>query len=205
MTESGLYQTPLQFCLEVLKVIAAAVVIMLVIRTFIFEPFYIPSNSMLHTLQPGDRVFVNKFSYGIHLPLVSGEIFSLGEPQRGDIVVFPFPRNPKVDYIKRVVGLPGDVIEVRDKQLYRNGEAVTDEPYVIHLDPRTTNGRRDFMPPLTVPPGKLFVMGDNRDGSEDSRFWDFVDKNTVYGKAVIIYWSSNNFIDISWSRIGKLL
>ena len=205
MTESNLYQTPLQFLLEALKVIAAAVVIMMIIRTLLFEPFYIPSGSMLNTLQPGDRVFVDKFSYGIHLPLVPGEVVSLGEPQRGDIVVFPFPHNPKIDYIKRVVGLPGDTLEIRNKQLYRNGEAVTDEAYVIHSDSRTFPGRRDFMPPITVPEGKLFVMGDNRDASEDSRFWDFVDKKSVYGKAVIIYWSSNNFINISWSRIGNLL
>lgn len=205
MTELGLYKTPLQFFLEAVKVIAAAVVIMMIIRTFFFEPFYIPSGSMLNTLQPGDRVFVNKFSYGVHLPLISGEIVALGEPQRGDIIVFPFPRNPKVDYIKRVVGLPGDTIEVRNKQLYRNGEAVTDEAYVIHSDSRVIPGRRDFMPPVTVPEGKLFVMGDNRDASEDSRFWDFVEKKNVYGKAVIIYWSSNDFINISWSRIGKML
>jgi signal peptidase I len=204
MAGSALYQTPLQNIMEIVKVIAAAVIIMFIIRSFIIEPFYIPSGSMLNTLQPGDRVFVNKFSYGIHLPFMPRAVVSTGKPARGDIVVFPFPQNPKVDYIKRVVGLPGDVLEVRDKQFYRNGEAVN-ESYVIHSDPRTLSDRRDFMPPVTVPEGKIFVMGDNRDASLDSRFWAFVDLDTVYGKAFIIYWSGNNFININWERIGNLL
>ncbi|MDR2160889.1 MAG: signal peptidase I [Desulfovibrio sp.] len=204
MAESGLYQTPWQHLLEIVKIIAAAVVIMLLIRTFLFEPFIIPSNSMLSTLQPGDRIFVAKFSYGIHLPLAQKEILSLGEPGRGDIIVFPYPRNPRIDYIKRVVGLPGDVLEIREKQLYRNGEAVQ-EDYISHSSSQVIPGWRDFMRPVSVPPGKLFVMGDNRDDSQDSRYWGFVDKDTVHGRAVIIYWSSLNFINISWSRIGTLL
>jgi signal peptidase I len=204
MAESGLYQTPLQHVLEYAKIIVAAVAIMLFIRTFLIQPFVIPSGSMLHTLQPGDRIFVTKFSYGIHLPFLAKELISLGEPERGDIIVFPYPRNPKVDYIKRVIGLPGDVLEIRDKQLFRNGEPVI-EDYITHSSPQILPGWRDIMRPITVPPGKLFVMGDNRDDSQDSRYWGFVEKDTVHGRAVIIYWSSLNFIDISWRRIGTLL
>ena len=198
-----LYQTPLQTFLEFLKIIVVALIIAVVIRSFIVQPYIIPSGSMLNTLHIGDRLFVTKFSYGIHLPFVEKEIFSMGEPQHGDIIVFPFPKNPEIDYIKRVVGLPGDVIEIRDKQLYRNGQAVQEE-YIVHGDP-DMSARRDTMKPRTVPPGKVFVMGDNRDFSEDSRFWGYVDKDTIHGRAAIIYWSSTEFVNISWNRIGTWL
>ena len=194
----------MQRLLEFIKVVVIALIIATIIRTFIVQPFVIPSGSMLQTLQIGDRVFVTKFSYGIHLPFISREIFSTGEPGRGDIVVFPFPGNPDLDYIKRVVGIPGDVVEVRNKQFYRNGEPVQ-EAYVSHDSSVDNMTRRDNMPPVTVPAGKVFVMGDNRDNSEDSRFWGFVDKDTLAGRAWIIYWSSTDFVKIKWDRIGTLL
>jgi len=197
------YNTPLRTFIDFIKIIVAALFIALLIRSFILQPYIIPSESMLNTLQVGDRLFVTKFSYGIHLPFIEKEIFSLGEPEIGDIIVFPFPEDKSVDYIKRVVGLPGDVVELRDKQLIRNGEIVR-EPYVIHTD-NGTSYHRDNMHPRTVPPGKVFVMGDNRDRSEDSRFWGFVDKDTIHGKALIIYWSSIDFVNVKWDRIGKLL
>jgi signal peptidase I len=203
MTDT-LYQTPMQSVLEFVKVVVIALIIAVIIRTFIVQPFVIPSGSMLDTLQIGDRLFVVKFSYGIHLPFISREILPIDEPQRGDIIVFPFPLNPDVDYIKRVVGVPGDTLEVRNKQLYRNGEAVQ-ESYISHSDPAILMNRRDNMPPVTVPAGKVFVMGDNRDASEDSRMWGFVDKDTIAGRAWIIYWSSTNFVNIKWARIGKLI
>ncbi len=199
-----LYQTPLQSFIEFIKVVVVALFIAVVIRTFVVQPFIIPSGSMLNTLQIGDRLFVTKFSYGIHLPFALQEIFSTGEPERGDIVVFPFPNNPKIDYIKRVVGVPGDILEVRQKQLYRNGKPVA-EAYVAHLDANIGMPLRDTMPPRTVPAGKVFVMGDNRDFSEDSRFWGFVDKDTIIGKAWLIYWSSTDFVNIRWDRVGMLL
>ncbi len=202
MTEI-VYNTPLRTFIDFIKIIAAALCIALLIRSFLIQPYIIPSESMLNTLQVGDRLFVTKFSYGIHLPFIEKEIFSLGEPEIGDIVVFPYPKDMSVDYIKRVVGLPGDVVELRDKQLYRNGKAVN-EKYVIHTDPGSYY-HRDNMPPRTVPPGHVFVMGDNRDRSEDSRFWGFVDKSTIHGKAFIIYWSSVDFVSIKWNRIGTLL
>ena len=200
---SNLYQTPLQSLGEIAKVVIIALVIALGIRTFLLQPFIIPSGSMLDTLHIGDRLFVTKFSYGIHLPFMSKEIVSTGEPQRGDIIVFPYPEDPSQDYIKRVVGIPGDVLEIRDKQLYRNGEAVQ-EAYIKHTD-ATLMGRRDNMPPTTVPSGKVFVMGDNRDQSMDSRFWGFVNKDTIVGKALVIYWSSTDWVNINWGRIGTML
>ena len=126
MTDKDLYKTPAEFIKEIAKVLVAAFIIMMVIRTFIIEPFYIPSGSMLNTLQEGDRVFVNKFSYGVHLPLIKGELVSLGDPEIGDVVVFPYPEDPTKDFIKRVVGLPGDTVEIRAKKFYRNGKEVLD-------------------------------------------------------------------------------
>lgn len=198
-----LYATPLQTFFDFIKLIVAALFIAVVIRSFLIQPYIIPSGSMLETLQIGDRLFVTKFSYGIHLPFMDKEIFSLGEPGRGDIIVFPFPEDKSQDYIKRVVGVPGDKIEIRDKQLYRNDEAVR-ESYVKHVDPYFSP-RRDSMRSLVVPPGKVFVLGDNRDASRDSRFWGFVDKDTIRGKALLIYWSSVDFFNIKWDRIGTLL
>lgn len=205
MTDADLYKTPIEFIKEIAKVLIAAFFIMMVIRTFIIEPFYIPSGSMLNTLQEGDRVFVKKFGYGIHLPLLKGEIISLGEPELGDVVVFPYPEDPSKDFIKRVVGMPGDTVEIRAKKFYRNGKEVVDEPYAIHIDPNITHGVRDYMAPTVVPEGMFFVMGDNRDNSRDSRYWGFVDKKSIYGRAFIIYWSGMNYINVNWSRIGNLL
>ena len=198
-----LYNSPLQSFIDLIKILIAAFFIAVIIRSFIIQPYVIPSESMLNTLQIGDRLFVTKFSYGIHLPFMEKELFSTGEPEHGDIIVFPYPEDKSQDYIKRVVGLPGDVIEIRNKQFYRNNEPVK-EAYAIHKDSYVVP-RRDNMAPLTVPPGKVFVMGDNRDQSLDSRFWGFVDKDTIHGKALIIYWSSTDFVNIKWDRIGNML
>ena len=199
----ALYETPMQTFLGFIKIIVAAFCIAAVIRSFLIQPYIIPSGSMLETLQIGDRLFVTKFSYGIHLPFVEKEILSLGEPDRGDIIVFPFPEDKSQDYIKRVVGIPGDKIEIRDKRLFRNDEPVEEE-YVQHGDPYFSP-RRDAMRPVVVPAGKVFVLGDNRDSSRDSRFWGFVDKDTIHGKALLVYWSSVDFFTIKWNRIGSML
>lgn len=198
-----LYKSGFQTFFDFLKILAAALLFAFIIRSFLIQPFIIPSESMLNTLQVGDRIFVTKFSYGIHLPFVRKEIFSTGEPKVGDIIVFPFPQNPSQDYIKRVVGVAGDKIAIRDKQLYRNGDPVR-EDFAIHTDSAFVP-RRDNMETIVVPQDKVFVMGDNRDNSQDSRFWGFVDKDTVHGKAVVIYWSSTDWINIKWDRIGTLL
>ena len=198
-----IYHSPMQSVIDVIKILAVALIIAGIIRTFIVQPYVIPSESMLNTLQIGDRLFVTKFSYGIQLPFVERAIISTGEPEHGDIIVFPYPLNKRQAYIKRVVGIPGDVLEIRNKQLYRNGEAVM-EDYAIHLDSGTSFGR-DNMSVRTVPPGKVFVLGDNRDFSQDSRFWGFVDTDTIYGQALIIYWSSTRFVNVRWDRIGRML
>ena len=201
---NDLYTTPMQTFLDFIKVIACALFIALIIRSFIIQPYYIPSGSMLNTLHIGDRLFVTKFSYGIHIPFINKEIIDMGQPEKGDIIVFPFPKDPSIDFVKRVVATPGDVVEIRNKQFYRNGKAV-EEPYIIHSDPLIVNSHRDKFGPVTVPAGQVFVMGDNRDNSRDSREWGMVDKKTIRGKAWVIFWSSKSLFDIHWDRIGNLL
>lgn len=160
---------------------------------------------MIPTLLIGDHILVNKFSYGIKNPF-TGEIWiPLGTPERQDVVVFKYPENPSQDFIKRVVGLPGDRIEIRDKQVYVNG-SLLNVKYAVNMDPNTYPGPtppRDNFGPITVPNHSLFVMGDNRDNSHDSRFWGYVDYTALKGKAFMLYWSWNkeNF-SVRWERIG---
>ncbi|MCH5276748.1 MAG: signal peptidase I [Desulfovibrionaceae bacterium] len=169
------------------EALAIALVLAFFIRTFLFQAFTIPSGSMLETVQIGDYLLVNKFSYGVKNPLTGAYLIERDGPRIGDIIVFEFPGDPSIDYIKRVEGLPGDVIEVRDKELYRNGELVR-EDYVQHIHP-TIMSRLDNIGPVTVPDGEYFVMGDNRDNSEDSRAWGTVRRSAIHGKAWRIYWS----------------
>ncbi|MEX1299169.1 MAG: signal peptidase I [Desulfotignum sp.] len=189
---------------ENIEAILIAVVIALFIRTFIVQAFKIPSGSMLETLQIGDHILVNKFIYGIKIPFTDGRVLiPIKKPQRGDIVVFKYPEDPSKDFIKRVVAVAGDTVSIVDKQLYVNGEPVTDEPYAMYSRYPT---HVDNMRPVKVPENKLFVMGDNRDNSHDSRFWGFVDLSAVKGKAFMIYWSwDREKFGIRWQRIGDLL
>jgi signal peptidase I len=189
--------------LEYLEALAVALVLAFVIRTFVVQAFKIPSGSMLDTLLIGDHLLVNKFLYGTRIPFTDKIILPLEDPQHGDVIVFEFPEDTSKDFIKRIIGLPGDVLEMKDKVVYRNGEKL-DEPYVKHTDPGL-QARRDNFGPITVPPGKYFVMGDNRDESYDSRFWGFVDKDKIRGKAWVIYWSWEGPTDIRWSRIGRIV
>jgi signal peptidase I len=195
---------------ENVEAILLAILLALFIRTFIVQAFKIPSGSMEDTLLIGDHILVSKFTYGIHMPFSNQTLIPVKEPQRGDIVVFKFPGNPKVDYIKRVVGIPGDVIKGRDKKVFVN-DRPEDNPFAVHKD-AYTNPARDNFGPVTVPPHSLFVMGDNRDNSNDSRFWGFVDYNKLRGKAFMIYWSWNgdgswnsDDFKVRWSRIGDVL
>lgn len=187
--------------IEYVEAIIVAVVIALVIRTFVLQPYTIPSGSMLNTLLSGDCVLVNKFVYGIKIPFTDDYLVDIGEPERGDVVVFEYPKNPSQDYIKRIVGMPGDVIAVRDKQLYVNGQK-PDEPYVIHIRPAGLVAPEDNFGPFTVPQGEYFMMGDNRDDSADSRKWGTVKRNALVGKAWRLYWSWESITEIRWSRIG---
>lgn len=201
---------------EYVEAIVIAVLLALFVRTFVVQAFKIPSGSMLPTLQIGDHLLVNKFSYGVKLPVTGTVLFSRPGPSRGDVVVFRFPRDRSLDYIKRVIGVAGDIVELRDKQVFVNGEKVSD-PYAhfTSLDiMKSANGPRDNFGPVTVPQGKVFVMGDNRDNSYDSRFWGFVDMRDVLGKAFIIYWSwdveeslfsLSRFASIRWNRLGDMV
>ncbi len=172
---------------EYVQAFLSAILLALVLRTFVVQAFTIPSGSMLQTVQIGDYLLVNKFAYGIKVPFKDTFLWQREGPRLGDIIVFKYPRDPSVDYIKRVVGLPGDVVEMRNKQFYRNGQAVH-EDYIQHLYPHLI-GRLDNVGPLTIPEDSYFVMGDNRDNSEDSRAWGFVPRAAIHGKAWRIYWS----------------
>lgn len=193
---------------ENIEVILVAVLLALFIRAFIVQAFKIPSGSMKQTLLVGDHIFVNKFIYGVKIPFVNKTLIPVTDPERGDIVVFEFPEDPDKDFIKRVVGLPGDVVQIVNKKVYVNGELL-DDSHVIYLDPHILPPRaqpRDNFGPVTVPPDALFVMGDNRDQSYDSRFWGFVNLKAVKGKAFIIYWSWNKEkFGVRWDRLGKIL
>ncbi len=228
------------------KTIVYAGLIAVIIRTFLFEPFNIPSGSMIPTLLIGDYLFVEKYSYGYShysLPfapdLFSGRILG-AVPQRGDVVVFKYPRDTSVDYIKRVIGLPGDTVQVTEGQLLINGKLVPRRPegdYQVDEDgvqqvlrlfqedlpggvrhdilKATEMGEANNTPPFTVPAGQLFVMGDNRDNSADSRFWGFVPMENLVGKAEILFFSIDARapwwevwmwpVEIRWSRIGYLI
>jgi signal peptidase I len=173
-----------------------AVVLAWVIMSFIIQAFKIPSGSMMNTFKIGDHIFVAKFIYGVHVPFSKKYIFPLQEPKRGEIIVFQFPLDPKKDFIKRCIGVTGDTIEIKDKKLYVNGELQKEE-YTIYADEKVyPNSRqlpvmyrnRDNLAPLVVPENSYFVMGDNRDHSYDSRFWGPLDRGSIKGKALFLYW-----------------
>ncbi|MGA1846442.1 signal peptidase I [Deferribacter abyssi] len=159
--------------------LVVAFVIAMIIRAFVIQAYKIPSGSMLNTLLIGDHILVNKLAY------------KFSKPKRGDIIVFEWPIEPSKDFIKRVIGVPGDKIQIINKELYVNDKKVM-EPYVIHTSGFTLPGNftpRDNTPAFVVPKGFYFVMGDNRDSSYDSRYWGFVSEDKIKGKAWIIYWS----------------
>ncbi len=195
--------------------------IVLVLRSFLIEPFQIPSGSMLPTLEVGDFILVNKYSYGLRLPVAGTKVIEVGDPQRGDIMVFKYPEDGKTNYIKRVVGLPGDTIEYVNKVLTINGEVVP-ERFLAHLPPRklfeehlgdVTHrlyehqkiANRGAEGVWVVPENSYFVMGDNRDNSKDSRFWGFVPDELVVGRAFAIWmqWKSLTSLP-SFSRVGGI-
>ena len=193
---------------EYAEAIIIAVIIALFVRTFVVQAFKIPSGSMKPTLQIGDHILVNKFIYGVKIPYIQKTLIPINEPERGDIVVFLYPRDRSKDFIKRVIGVGGDVIEIRNKEIFLNGSPCSDI-HGVHTDnlilPSSIQPR-DNMRPVKVPVGSIFVMGDNRDQSYDSRFWGFVKLKDVMGKAFIIYWSWNgNDHRVRWKRFGKIL
>jgi signal peptidase I len=189
---------------EYTKSIGIALLLALIIRTSVVQAYKIPSGSMIPTLLIGDYLLANKFIYGPKIPLVGGKLFTLEEPQKGDIVIFPSPEDPGKDLIKRVVAVEGDVIEERNKQIFINGSPSV-EPYTQHID-NFLSEERDNFNPYVVPKNKMFVMGDNRDQSYDSRFWGCVDIKDVKGKAFILYWSWDSARHLPrFNRIGHLV
>jgi signal peptidase I len=215
--------TWIEYCKSFFPVILAV----LLLRSFLVEPFRIPSGSMMPTLLVGDFILVNKFAYGIRLPVLNTKIIDIGEPQRGDVVVFRYPKDPSVDYIKRVVGLPGDRIGYYNKMLHINGKPVAQVPAGVYVGtgsgvsmsgagerleqlgdvqhrilvmPRTPGMEGEYV----VPKNQYFVMGDNRDNSNDSRYWGTVPEQNLVGKAFRIWmnWDSANG-GIEWDRIGR--
>ena len=181
-----------------------ALLLALFIRSFVVQAFKIPSGSMLPTLQIGDHILVNKFIYGprLEIPLTQwsfGQLPGLRKPRAGDVIVFIYPRERDKDFIKRVVGLAGDKIEVRSKRLYVNDEQVA--------DPNAHYVKHDHVEfgPYTVPAGHVFVMGDNRDESYDSRFWGPVPIEDIKGLAMVIYWSWGGEHWVRWDRLGRLV
>jgi signal peptidase I len=193
---------------EYAEAIIIAILIAAFIRTFVVQAFKIPSGSMKPTLEIGDHILVNKFSYGVKLPYLRNTIIPFGQPQRGDIAVFIYPEDKTKDFIKRVIAVGGDTVEIRNKKVFINGEAI-DDPYGVHVEDviyPTSIQRRDNLGPIKVPEGTIFAMGANRAQSYDSRFWGFVKLEDVIGKAFIIYfsWDSDNS-GVRWNRIGKIL
>jgi signal peptidase I len=201
---------------EYFEAILIAVLLALFIRTFVVQAFKIPSGSMLPTLLIGDHLLVNKFSYGVRIPFSGNLLIPIGQPERGDVVVFRYPKDKSIDYIKRVIGRPGDTVEIRTKKVFVNGEPFVD-PHA-HLSSGTmlsaASSPRDNFGPVRVPEGRVFVMGDNRDNSYDSRFWGFVDEKDILGKAFMLYWSWDiekplfsleRLTSVRWGRLANII
>jgi signal peptidase I len=194
---------------KTLKTIVISILIALFIRTFVVQSFYIPSGSMGPSLLPGDYILVSKFIYGIRIPFVNIRTFSYKEPKRGDVIVFIYPKDPSKDFIKRVIGLQGDTVQIIEGKIYINNAAIPDPwGYFDKKEPPGFIEAVENFGPVVVPGHSLFVMGDNRNNSEDSRFWGVLPLDNVLGKAFVIYFSWNgkaeNTADkVRWSRIGK--
>ncbi len=167
-----------------------AILIAVFLRLFVIQAFKIPSSSMEDTLLIGDRIMAARFTYGTSLFGTDTKILKFASPKRGDVIIFKYPEDPKLMFIKRCMGLPGDIIMVRDKKLFINGNKI-DEPYVFYKDKKVfgiKESMRDFYGPVKVAQGTYFMMGDNRDFSDDSRFWGFVPEKNLRGKAWMVYW-----------------
>jgi signal peptidase I len=188
-----------------------ALILALIIRAFLIQAYRIPSSSMEDTLLKGDNIFATKYNYGVTVPFTTYKLWGKDIiPKRGDIIIFTFPENHEIDFVKRVIGLPGDTVEVRHKKVFINGtefitgtEKHTDR---FEIPPESQNRVRDNLGPFTVKPGHVFAMGDNRDQSYDSRFWGQLPLENIKGKALIIYfsWDRDNFFG-RLKRIGHII
>ncbi len=180
---------------EYFESIVIAVILALFIRTFVVQAFKIPTGSMENNLLVGDHLLVNKFVFAPTESALERALLPIQPIRRGDVIVFKYPEEPERDFIKRVIGLPGETLEMRHKRIYINGSPI-DEPYVHFLQPPSSADQevasydvRERYGPVTVPPDQYFVMGDNRDNSQDSRYWGFLPRDYVKGKALMVYWS----------------
>jgi len=201
---------------EYAEAIFIALLLALFIRTFFVQAFKIPSGSMETTLLIGDHILVSKFAYGTHIPneipfikikLFDDIILFSSQPERGDIIVFKFPKDETRDFIKRVIGVPGDLLEVRRQKIFINGKPYKDL-HARHTKPPSDSPLvpRDDFGPILVPEGHVFMMGDNRENSQDSRYWGFLNIKKVRGKALMIYWSWNQLENwVRFDRFGKVL
>jgi len=193
---------------EFFEAILTAFLIAAFIISFVVQALKIPSGSMIPTLLVGDHLFVNKFIYGVKIPYFRKTIIPVTDPKRSDVVVFIYPQDRSKDFIKRVIGIAGDKIEMKNKKLFINEQAYAD-PYGVYDDQTIYPAEaqpRDNFGPVIVPDHSLFVMGDNRDHSLDSRFWGFVDLKDVQGKAFILYWSWNaEEKNVRWERLAELI
>ena len=226
--------SPLGMLWQWMQTFVIAVLVFFFVRAFFVEAFKIPSGSMERTLLPGDFLLVDKLAYGAEVPFTSLHIPGYRTPQRGDIIVFQYPLDETKTYVKRLVGLPGDTLSMREGTLVRNGVALA-EPYVVHSDPDLDPGNDQFgwqrhylvrtaeaagfgdhptrnnWGPLIVPPGEYFALGDNRDNSEDSRYWGFVPAGNVRGRPLVVYYSyapdssepAPWLSSVRWARVGE--
>ena len=189
---------------EWVEALIFALIVAFIFRTWLYAPYRVPTGSMIHTIEIGDHIFVNKHAYGFVIPFTDGRIME-SRVERNDIVVFPYPEDPDIDFIKRIIAIGGDKVEIKGEKVYINGKQETGEFLYFDDSLFPAELERSF----TVPEGKLWAMGDNRRNSKDSRYWGFVDESTVEGKGVIIYWShdsrENLFTGYRFDRIGKLL
>jgi signal peptidase I len=198
---------------EYLEALIIAAIFLQFANTFVVQTYYIPSGSMEDTLLIGDHLFVNRFIYGPAPTALERKLLPLRPVRRGDIVVFRSKENPRIDVVKRCVGLPGDIFRVVDKKLFINHKPVDDSSYAVHKDPnhlsQYTLGQmatRDYFGPFTVPPASYFCMGDNRDNSWDSRFWGELPATYLLGRAFAIYWSyGGQTSDGTWQGWGSKL
>jgi signal peptidase I len=183
------------------EAIVIAVLLALLIRTFVVQAFTIPSGSMVPTLLVGDYILVNKFIYGAEVPLTGWRLPAIRDPRRGDVIVFKYPEDERRDFIKRVVGLPGEEIYIRGRTVYVDGRAL-EEPYAVH----SGTAHSGEIGPILVPADSYFMMGDNRDNSQDSRYWGFLRRDKIRGQAFIIYWSWDGESHwLRWQRLGMYL
>jgi signal peptidase I len=196
---------------DYLEPIIFAVLIALFVRAFVVQAFKIPSSSMEPTLQVGDYLLVNKFIYGVRIPYANIKFFQFENPKRGDVIVFIYPKDPTKDFIKRVIGTEGEKVQILHNKIYINDRLI-DDPWghFARIGWLETFQTMENFGPVVVPKDSLFVLGDNRDNSQDSRFWGFVNLNAVLGKAFILYFSWDRdakdlFDDVRWARIGKLI